>query len=120
MGYWTPENKSNEWRSLNKNSNPHGYGFPCKANYTRIKDITLSYNFPEAVAQKLHIGALSVYLSGRNLYTFTNWIGWDPESRQIPRGNNTKDYYSNSNTTFYDDSNYPSVRSFVFGINLTL
>lgn len=120
VGYWTPENKSNEWRSLNKNSNPHGYGFPCKANYTRIKDITLSYNFPEVVAQKLHIGALSVYLSGRNLYTFTNWIGWDPESRQIPRGNSTKDYYSNSNSTFYDDSNYPSVRSFVFGINLTL
>lgn len=120
VGYWTPENKSNKWRSLNKNSNPHGYGFPCKANYTRIKDITFGYNFPEAVVRKLHIGALSVYLSGRNLYTFTNWIGWDPESRQIPRGNNTKDYYSNGNTTFYDDSNYPSVRSFVFGINLTL
>lgn len=120
IGYWTPENRSNEWRSLNKNSNPHGYGFPCKANYTRIKDITLSYNFPQTIAQKLHIGALSMYLSGRNLYTFTNWIGWDPEARQIPRGNSTKDYYSNSNSTFYDDSNYPSVRSFVFGINLTL
>lgn len=26
IGYWTPENKSNEWRSLRKNSNKHGYG----------------------------------------------------------------------------------------------
>ena len=120
VGYWTPENKSNKWKSLNKNSNPHGYGFPMKANYTRLKDITLSYNFPEALTKKMHIGGLTVYASGRNLYTFTNWIGWDPEARQVARGNSTKDYYSNSGTDFYDDSNYPSVRSVVFGINLTL
>lgn len=117
VGYWTPENKSNEWKSLNKNSNPHGYGFPCKANYTRIKDITLSYNFPQSIISKLGVGSLNVYLSGRNLFTFTNWIGWDPESRQVPRGNNTKDIYNG--TTYYDDGNYPTVRSFVFGLNLT-
>ena len=52
IGYWTPENKSNEWRSLSQNSNPHGYGFPCKANYTRIKDVTLSYNFPAQLIKK--------------------------------------------------------------------
>lgn len=39
IGYWTAENKSNEWRSLSKSSNKHGYGFPCDASFTRIKDV---------------------------------------------------------------------------------
>ncbi len=108
IGYWTPENRSNKWRSLNKNSNPHGYGFPYKANYTRLKDITLSYNFPNHIIQKMNIGGLNMYVSGRNLYTWTNWIGWDPEERDIARGSENWDI------------NYPSVRSIVFGINLTL
>jgi len=108
IGYWTPENQSSEWRSLNKNSNPHGYGFPVKNNYTRIKDITLNYDFPKSITNKMGIDALSVYTSGRNLYTFTNWIGWDPEERDHGRGSGNWDI------------NYPSVRTIVFGINLTL
>ncbi|MDX8341004.1 TonB-dependent receptor [Draconibacterium sp. IB214405] len=108
IGYWTPENQSNEWRSLNKNSNPHGYGFPVKNNFTRIKDVTLNYDIPQHLLDKAGISALSVYLSGRNLYTFTDWIGWDPEERDTQRG------WSNW------EINYPAVRTIVFGINLTL
>lgn len=108
IGYWTPENQSNQWRSLNKNSNPHGYGFPVKNNFTRIKDITLNYDFPSHLTNKIGVDALSMYLSGRNLYTFTDWIGWDPEERSIGRGSNNWEI------------NYPSVRTIVFGINLTL
>ena len=108
IGYWTPVNKSNEWRSLGNHSNSHGYGFPSDASYTRIKDITLSYNLPGGVLNKIGIDGLQVYVSGRNLYTFTNWIGWDPEARDIGRG--STDW----------DINYPSVRTFIFGINLTL
>lgn len=117
IGYWTPENKSNEWRSLRKDSNPHGYGFPCKANYTRIKDITLSYNFPQRIVQKMGIGGLTIYASGRNLFTFTDWIGWDPEARQISRGSSSWD--ATRGETVYDSSNYPMTKSFVFGLNLT-
>lgn len=108
VGYWTPENKSNEWRSLGNHSNSHGYGFPYDASYTRIKDVTLSYNLPKPVLSKIGINGLQVYLSGRNLYTFTDWIGWDPEARDIGRGSDNWDI------------NYPTVRSYIFGINLTL
>lgn len=107
IGYWTPENKSNEWRSLVKNSNPHGYRFPQKAGYTRVKDITLSYTFPEQIVKVMHIGALQMYVSGRNLFTFTGWTGWDPESTETQRG--WKGY----------ENSYPMTKSYVFGINLT-
>lgn len=117
IGYWTPENKSNEWRSLRKNSNKHGYGFPCDASYTRIKDITLSYTFPQRMIQKMGIGGLQLYVSGRNLFTFTDWVGWDPEARQVARGNSSWD--STRGETVYDSSNYPMTKSCVFGVNLT-
>ena len=118
IGYWTPENKSNEWRSLRKNSNKHGYGFPCDASYTRIKDITLSYTFPQRMIQKMGIGGLQAfYVSGRNLFTFTDWVGWDPEARQVARGNSSWD--STRGETVYDSSNYPMTKSCVFGVNLT-
>ena len=117
LGYWTPENKSNEFKSLASNSNPYGYSFPKDASFTRIKDITLSYNFPQSILKKMGIGGLTVYASGRNLFTFTSWLGWDPESRQIARG--SSQYDSTNGVTVYDGSNYPMTRSYVFGLNLT-
>lgn len=107
LGYWTPENKSNEFKSLSNNSNPYGYSFPKNAGFTRIKDITLSYNFPQSLLKNTGLGGITVYVSGRNLFTFTDWLGWDPESRQIGRGGT--DY----------ELNYPMTKSYVFGLNLT-
>ena len=107
VGYWTPENKSNEYRSLSKTSNRWGYGFPCNASYTRIKDVTLSYAFPQQVLNVLHLSNLTAYVSGRNLYTFTSWKGWDPEADITQRGWGG---YEN---------NYPMTKSFVFGLNVT-
>ncbi|MDR0940406.1 MAG: TonB-dependent receptor [Mediterranea sp.] len=108
IGFWTPENKSNEWRSLSNTSNRHSYGYPRDNSYTTIKDITLSYNFPKKITDAIGIGTLQVYASGRNLYTFTDWIGWDPEGRDDLRGN-----------TDYWEINYPKTRSFIFGLNVT-
>ena len=117
VGYWTPENKSNTFRSLSKNSNPHGYGFNQDASFTRIKDITLSYNFPKSLISKIGIEGLTIYASGRNLFTFTDWTGWDPESRNVARGNSS--YDSTRGETVYDASNYPMTKSYVFGLNVT-
>lgn len=107
LGYWTPENKSNEWRSLGNHSNIHGYGFPSNASFTRLKDITLSYTMPQQLVEKIGVQGLTIYASGRNLYTWTNWLGWDPEARDITRGSTN------------DAINYPMVRTYVLGINLS-
>lgn len=107
VGYWTPENRSNKFRSLKKQSNKHGYGYNEDASFTRIKDITLSYNFPQKLISRLGMSNLTVYASGRNLYTWTDWIGWDPETRQDGRGSGK-----------WED-NYPYTKSYVFGLNVT-
>ena len=107
IGYWTESNPTNEYRSLSKTSNRWGYGFPRSAAFTRIKDITLSYQFPAQICNMLHLNALTVYASGRNLYTFTDWKGWDPEADITQRG-----------WSGYEN-NYPMTKSMVFGLNVT-
>jgi len=107
VGYWTPENKSNTRPSLAYN-NTRGYGYPSNASYTRLKDVTLSYVFSQSLLDKWNLGGLTFYVSGRNLITNTDWIGWDPESNYSTRGSG--DWVNN----------YPVTRSFVFGMNISL
>lgn len=107
VGYWTPENQSNEWPSIGYR-NTRGYGYARDASFVRIKDIRLSYRIPSDFIEKYGISDLMFYVAGRNLYTFTDWIGWDPESNQSYRGSGS---WTN---------NYPVVRSISLGMNLSL
>jgi hypothetical protein len=112
VGYWTAQNASQDRPGLNY-TNPRGYGYNSNASFTRLKDVTFNYSFPAGVTEKLHLGNLSVYLSGRNLYTWTKWVGWDPE-QDYTVGNGTGNV--NSGTT----PNFPQVRSIVAGVNVSL
>jgi len=106
-GYWTSTNKSNTRPSLSY-TNTKGYGYASDNSYTRLKDVTLSYSFSPKMLEKIRLGSLSLYASGRNLYTWTNWIGWDPEQNYSFRGSGD---WTN---------NYPIARQIVFGANVTL
>ena len=107
VGYWTPENQSNEWPSIGYR-NTRYYGYPRDANYVRIKDARLSYTFPSSFLDEYGLSTFRLYVAGRNLYTFTDWIGWDPESSQSYRGS--------GNWT----NNYPLVRTISIGLNVSL
>jgi TonB-linked SusC/RagA family outer membrane protein len=107
VGYWTAANASQTRPSLSYN-NTRGYGYASDASYTRIKDVTLSYIVPQKALDKIKLASLTFYVSGRNLYTFTDWIGWDPENNYSSRGSG--DWVNN----------YPTVRSIIFGANISL
>lgn len=110
VGYWTAQNKSNTRPSLTY-TNARLYGYPKDASYTRIKDVTLSYTAPQKLLDALKLGALTFYASGRNLATFTDWVGWDPEA----------DYSRNTTLSVaQNDNSFPLVRSIVVGANITL
>ncbi|MHA4811367.1 SusC/RagA family TonB-linked outer membrane protein [Flavitalea flava] len=106
VGYWTADNKSNTRPSL-AYTNPYNYAYPSKAGFTRLKDITLNYNLPQDLAARYGFGNVSVYVSGRNIHTWTPWLGWDPETayKSLPFG------------TY---NNYPQVASYVVGLNFSL
>ncbi|MDR3219008.1 MAG: SusC/RagA family TonB-linked outer membrane protein [Dysgonamonadaceae bacterium] len=78
--WWTPENRSDIYPRINftgGNFTPvMSYGF------VRLQDLNLSYTFRQQKIKDLGIERLRIYLSGKNLFTVTDWIGGDPENRQ--------------------------------------
>ena len=49
-------------------------------SYVRLKDITLSYSLPQTALDKMRIKGLRFYVSGLNLYTFSDVTAFDPEA----------------------------------------
>ena len=50
-----------------------------RGDYLRLKDVTLSYNFPTRMIEKVKLSGLKLYISGLNLYTFHDVEWFDPE-----------------------------------------
>jgi TonB-linked SusC/RagA family outer membrane protein len=84
--YWTPDNPINDYPSLLNNLSSYGggLGYYRPSSFVRIQDLILSYVIPQKVAQRVNLNSLRVFGSVRNLYTFTKWPGWDPESLNSP------------------------------------
>ncbi|WP_461139824.1 SusC/RagA family TonB-linked outer membrane protein [Spirosoma pomorum] len=99
-GWWTADNKSNTRPSL-VYTNPQGHNYYVSRNFVRIQDVSLAYNFPSKLVSKVRATNLRLFLSAKNLYTFTDWPGTDPES-----GGTTKSSF------------YPMPRSYTLGLNL--
>ena len=104
LPYWTPENPLNNRASVGY-SNPLGYGFYQKRDYVRLQDVTLAYTLPLEIIQKIKLQNVRVYISGKNLRTWTEWDGYDPE---------------NGETRIYGPTSGPLMKSWVFGINVGL
>ncbi|WP_255501945.1 TonB-dependent receptor [Olivibacter sp. SDN3] len=84
--YWTPENRSNEYPRLSKNMTVFGGGLMPFWNtaFLRVQDVTLSYTLPTELTEKLQTKSARAFFSARNLLTFSEWPGWDPESGSDP------------------------------------
>jgi len=49
------------------------------ASFIRLRNVSLSYNFPIDRIKKYHLNTLSIFIQGQNLITITNYKGLDPE-----------------------------------------
>jgi hypothetical protein len=77
--YWTPENPTNFIPANRYDANNLNVGYYQDASFVRLKDATLSYRIPDSVQDRFGVSNVRVYLSGRNLWTSTEWQGLDPE-----------------------------------------
>jgi TonB-linked SusC/RagA family outer membrane protein len=104
---WTgPETSNSTPRAIfndpNKNIRPSAR-FIEDGSYLRIKNVIFGYTLPGSLLEKIRIQSVRIYLSGTNLYTFTNYTGFDPEV----------------GANGIDLSTYPVTRTFSVGANLT-
>jgi TonB-linked SusC/RagA family outer membrane protein len=86
MPYWTPENRNNEYARLRPIHSAYGGGLGIykPASFVRIQDVSLSYAMPAPTTDRLRLSSLSIFGAIRNLYSFDQWPGWDPESNMTP------------------------------------
>lgn len=110
---WTGEGTTNKWPRMTYVDANDNYRisdiFIKKGDYIRLKDINLGYALPKNTVSKLGMSNFRIYLSGRNLLTFTSFDGVDPEENG-----------SNSNLTRGQiKSDYPQSRTVVLGLDLT-
>lgn len=106
---WTEENRNGGYpRLMRSNSGHDNYAkastFWLKdASYLRLKNIQLSYTFPEELLKKIQIKKLTLFVNAENLVTFSDFNMFDPEKTL-------------KGTTLYE---YPSIKSFTGGLNVT-
>ena len=80
--YWTPENPSNISPRANYN-NSYGLGFYQSRSFVRLQDVTFSYTFDKQLLDKTKfLTNARVFVTGKNLLTFSGWRGLDPEAGQ--------------------------------------
>jgi TonB-linked SusC/RagA family outer membrane protein len=51
-------------------------------SFVRLQDVSFTYSLDNALAKKVGFTSLKLYVSGKNLVTWTKWEGWDPETGQ--------------------------------------
>ena len=80
---WTPENKTAKYpmriaidlEDVNQRSTRHMH----KADYLRLKGMTLAYNLPKNIVSKIKLANARVYFNGTNLFTMAAYDVYDPE-----------------------------------------
>ncbi|WP_257669715.1 SusC/RagA family TonB-linked outer membrane protein [Parapedobacter tibetensis] len=77
--YWTPENPSNEYPSAYFAGDGRYLALQSRG-FVRIQDVTLSYTFRQPWMGRAKLQALKLFATAKNLGTFTDWYGGDPET----------------------------------------
>lgn len=115
--YYTDEHPSSQYgrpawpRDIGKTGNYYGRtSYYVDGSYTRLQDATLAYTFKGNLLLKAGISRLRLYLTGQNLFTITDYKGYDPAI----------EYENNQREGNIDKiAGYPTIRSFILGVNLT-
>ena len=112
----SPENPGSGWvnRANRKQTGSNGRTSTWHlegGSYLRLQNLALGYTLPRAFTQKFKVEKMRVYVSGQNLFTITDYSGYNPEVNARP---------SQNLTPGEDYGTYPLARTYMFGLNITL
>jgi TonB-linked SusC/RagA family outer membrane protein len=114
--FWTGEGTSNlipRPQHLDSSLNPtqNSDRYVEKGDYFRLKNLQIGYSFPEEIISKLSLNKLRLYMTGQNLFTITDYSGYDPE---VVGANGNGDFLNRG----FDNGNFPSLRTGILGIQI--
>ena len=82
IDYWTPTNPTNAYPRPSVDNASPAYVKSLqyeKADFIRVRNITLGYTLPEKLLKKIRARKIRVYLSANNPFVITGFSGIDPE-----------------------------------------
>ncbi len=112
LNRWTPENPNNKYpraQATGSLDDIFSSRYVEDASYLRLKNITLGYDLPSGLLSKIKISSVRFYASATNLWTLTNYKGYDPEANSL--GYTT-------NIVGVDSGSYPQTRTYTFGVKV--
>ena len=98
--YWSPSNPNAHYSRSIQSGSISATRYQSRS-FVRLQDVSLSYTLPKTWISAMGLEDLNIFFSGKNLITITKWDGWDPEAGS-------------------DYGGRPVLRSFSFGLNLTI
>ncbi|WNH08673.1 hypothetical protein [Thalassobellus suaedae] len=108
---WTGEGTSNTVPRASNNASGNvlfSDFYVEDGSYLRIQNVQLGYSLPSEVLEKLGLDRFRLYVAVNNLYTFTNYSGYNPDvSNSSPLGAGV------------DLGQYPQTRTFTTGVNIS-
>ncbi|WP_282123319.1 SusC/RagA family TonB-linked outer membrane protein [Algibacter mikhailovii] len=121
LNRWTPENTNTSvprFTADHSDNVNRSDRFIENGAYSKLRNLTIGYSLSDKVLGKIAKGSLSkfrVYLSGQNLFTITDYSGYDPE---IGGSTITDGQLSSAAGIGIDRGNYPQPRSIIGGLQL--
>ena len=102
------QNNAATFRSINDVSNVLTSQYIEDGSYIRLKTISLGYTFNKKWLSVVGMQRLRVYVTGQDLFTWTNYTGFDPEVSTSGSGL----------TSGVDFGAYPRSKTFIGGISV--
>lgn len=111
LNYWTPGSGINNMTGMGIGPfNAMTSRWVEDGSFVRLQNVTLNWQVPQKLTSRVNMASMRLYVSGQNLKTWTKYSWFDPEASS--RG--TSDLQIG-----WDDSSYPGVRTFTFGMNVS-
>jgi TonB-linked SusC/RagA family outer membrane protein len=110
LNRWTGPGSTNEYprltTGLTTNTNFSDF-YVEDGSYVRVRNIQIGYNFPQSIAEKMGMTKFRVYIGSVNPFTFTRYMGYDPDVGS-----------SNPLSNGVDLGRYPQAKSLMGGFNI--
>jgi len=114
LNRWTPSNTDTDIPIANGGrSRRASTRWIQDGTFVRLKNLAVGYTLPQAVVDKMGIRKFRVYVSAQNIWTLTDYEGYDPEVNY--RSGGARD--GNRNLGL-DYASYPNAKSYTVGLNI--
>jgi len=109
LNRWTPGNPTNaqpSYLNLDQRTQSINSRTVADASYIKLQSVKLSYNFPSSFFKDT-VKSATIYVSGLNLLTISDYEGFDPALNPYGTSNFNVDW-----------NGYPSATTFLLGLNV--